>query len=90
METETMIDPIHGIVSYPKYVFEIIDTAEFQRLRNLKQLGLTYKVFPGAVHTRFEHCLGVCHLSDVLMTHLERNSNFSISHIHRKCVMVSN
>lgn len=55
---ETIIDVIHGTVSYPKYVFDIIDTAEFQRLRNLKQLGLSYKVFPGAVHTRFEHCLG--------------------------------
>lgn len=55
---KSITDPIHGEVKYPKYVFDIIDTAEFQRLRNLKQLGLSYKVFPGAVHSRFEHCLG--------------------------------
>lgn len=52
-------DPVHGFVSVPKgLVLELIETPEFQRLRRIRQLGLGFLVFPGAVHTRFEHALG--------------------------------
>lgn len=55
------IDPIHGKIELPDYVQKIINTEEFQRLRNLRQLGLSHWIFPGAVHTRYEHCIGyVC------------------------------
>lgn len=54
----TICDPVHGKVTYPAYVQQIVDTPQFQRLRNLKQLGTSSKVFPSGTHTRFEHCLG--------------------------------
>jgi HD superfamily phosphohydrolase len=56
-------DPIHGSFALPPLAWHIIDTVEFQRLRNIKQTGNTCYVYPGAEHTRFQHCLGVAHLS---------------------------
>jgi HD superfamily phosphohydrolase len=50
-------DPIHGRIEISDYCIKIIDTVAFQRLRNLKQLGLTSYVFYGATHTRFEHSI---------------------------------
>lgn len=55
-------DPIHGFVEVNKYEKQIIDSLPFQRLRNIKQLAMTYLVFHGAEHTRFGHSLGVMHL----------------------------
>lgn len=51
-------------------VFRLIETSEFQRLRSLSQLGLVAKVYPGAVHTRFEHSLGVYQLAREVIAHL--------------------
>uniref|UniRef100_A0A2P2IPZ0 Deoxynucleoside triphosphate triphosphohydrolase SAMHD1 homolog n=1 Tax=Rhizophora mucronata TaxID=61149 RepID=A0A2P2IPZ0_RHIMU len=56
---KTVLDNVHGYISLDPLCLRFIDTEEFQRLRDLKQLGLTYMVFPGAVHSRFEHSLGV-------------------------------
>ena len=52
-------DPVHGFVSVPKgLVLGLVETPEVQRLRRIRQLGLGFLVFPGAVHTRFEHGIG--------------------------------
>ena len=51
-------DPIHGHIEVHPLCIKIIDTPQFQRLRNIKQLGTCYLVFPGASHNRFEHSLG--------------------------------
>ena len=56
-------DIIHGNIVIEELAQKIIDTEEFQRLRNIKQLGCCNFVFPGAVHTRFEHSIGVYHLA---------------------------
>ena len=51
-------DPIHGHIEVHPLCMKIIDTPQFQRLRDIKQLGGTYFVFPGGSHNRFEHCIG--------------------------------
>ena len=52
-------DPVYGFITFPsELIFKIIDHPNFQRLRRIKQLGLTDLVYPGANHTRFHHALG--------------------------------
>lgn len=56
-------DPVYGFMDIPfELVFNILEHPYFQRLSRIKQLGLTYLVYPGAQHTRFQHCLGALHL----------------------------
>ncbi len=56
-------DPLWNTIRLDPIAAEIIDTAAFQRLRYIRQLGLAHLVYPGATHTRFDHALGVYHLS---------------------------
>jgi len=55
--------PIHGFVALNDWEREIISQPAFQRLRRIRQLALTDLVYPGAMHTRFEHSLGVMHVA---------------------------
>lgn len=56
-------DPVYGFISiHSELVFDLIEHPYFQRLRRIKQLGLTNLVYPGANHTRFHHALGAMHL----------------------------
>ena len=56
-------DPIYGFITVPHpVVLRLIDHPWFQRLRHIKQLGLSHLVYPGALHTRFHHALGAMHL----------------------------
>ena len=56
-------DPVYGFIDIPgDFIFEIIENQWFQRLRHIRQLGLTNYVYPGANHTRFQHSLGALHL----------------------------
>lgn len=56
-------DPVHGHIELHPLCVAIVDTPQFQRLRELLQVGPTSYVFPGASHSRFAHCIGVCHLA---------------------------
>ncbi len=56
-------DPVHGNILVGGLFLDVVDRPEMQRLRSVRQLGLGHLVFPGANHTRFEHCLGTYHLS---------------------------
>jgi len=56
-------DPVYGFLRFPEpEIIKIINHPWFQRLRNIKQMGLAHLVYPGAVHTRLHHSLGACHL----------------------------
>lgn len=68
-------DPVHGVMLFDqneeKLIKKFIDHPFFQRLRRIKQLGCGDLVFPGAVHTRFNHSIGACYLAKKLCVKLE-------------------
>lgn len=65
-------DPIYGPIPLDATARQLIDTPEFQRLRRVQQLSLAYLVYPSAMHTRFEHSIGVYHLARSIVESLER------------------
>jgi len=81
-------DSIHGIIVIDDFIKKIIDTEEFQRLRNIKQLGYCYFVFPGASHNRFEHSIGVYHLTKEYICHLNKENEY-INHYEKKILLIS-
>ncbi len=72
-------DPVYGFITIPnELIFDIIEHPYFQRLRRIKQLGLTNLVYPGALHTRFHHAIGAMHLMQQTLDNL-RHKNVEIS-----------
>jgi len=65
-------DPIYGPIPLDPVARELIDTPEFQRLRRVQQLSLAHLVYPSAMHTRFEHSIGVYHLARSIVESLDR------------------
>src|ERR1700730_9381791 len=65
--------PIHGHVELHREELAVIDHPSFQRLRRVRQLGLAHMVFPGATHTRFEHCVGAVHVAQLIINHVNKN-----------------
>jgi len=63
-------DPVHGYIRILPHELEILDTFAFQRLRRIKQLAVVDLVYPGAVHTRFSHSLGVAHVVEKFLEEL--------------------
>jgi HD superfamily phosphohydrolase len=67
-------DPVHGLVAFEgdleRVALALLDTREVQRLRRVRQLGLTSLVFPGAEHSRFAHALGAAHVMSRLVDHV--------------------
>jgi uncharacterized protein len=71
-------DPVHGLIVFSEMspidmlAWKLIDTPEFQRLRRIRQLGVSEFTFPGAVHTRFAHSIGVFHNARMLVKIIQR------------------
>lgn len=69
-------DPIHGFVRLDGECAQIVDTPVLQRLRGIRQLALASYVYPGALHTRFDHTLGVTHVARTLAKMLNLDPQF--------------
>ncbi|MBN2563013.1 MAG: HD domain-containing protein [Phycisphaerae bacterium] len=63
-------DPVHDFVCLREEEVKLIGTSVFQRLRGIRQLAMANLVYPGALHTRFDHSLGVCHVAGLLAEQL--------------------
>lgn len=66
MKFINIIDPIHDFIKLNLHEIEIIDNPIFQRLRKIKQLSGAHLVYPSAMHSRFEHSLGVLHVANFI------------------------
>ncbi|HOU02536.1 MAG TPA: HD domain-containing protein [Bacteroidales bacterium] len=70
-------DPVYGFINIPgDLIFDLIENPWFQRLRNIRQLGLTSFVYPGANHSRFQHCLGAMHLMEMAISTLRSKGTY--------------
>jgi hypothetical protein len=82
-------DPVYGFISIPgDLIYDIIEHPWFQRLRNIKQLGLTSFVYPGANHSRFQHCLGALYLMDTALKTL-KGKDVNISQSEEEAALIA-
>src|SRR5712691_857133 len=79
--TQRVRDPVHGLIVFShegedagrdQAAWALLNTPEFQRLRRIRQLGLSEITFPGATHTRFSHSMGVFHTARMLVGILKK------------------
>ena len=69
-------DPVHGFIIVPTdFIFDLLEHPYLQRLRRIRQLGLTSFVYPGATHTRFQHALGAVYLMGQAIDNIRQKGN---------------
>lgn len=82
-------DPVYGFVTIPSaFIFDLIQHPYLQRLRFIKQVSMTHLVYPGALHTRFQHVIGAMHLMSLAMDTL-RHKNIPISSEEEEAVLIA-
>lgn len=82
-------DPVYGFVTLPSdLVYDLMEHSSFQRLRRIKQLGLTDFVYPGALHSRFQHAIGAMHLMGQVLNSLETKGNL-IMEVEREAAQIA-
>jgi hypothetical protein len=77
MHPVTIRDPLWNTIRLDGVARRIVDSATFQRLRYIKQLGHAHLVYPGAIHTRFDHAVGVYHLAGRALSMLEQQNELA-------------
>ncbi len=87
-------DPVHDIILFDdsacdRLLLKLINTLEFQRLRRIKQLGMSELVFPGANHSRFSHSIGVMNTAKRILNQIEKISGEKLPKEHRVAVLAA-
>jgi len=87
-------DPVHGIIPFEdtpcdRLLLDLINTREFQRLRRIKQLGMSELVFPGANHSRFAHCIGTMHVARLMLRQVAQTTGRKLKTEEREAVLVA-
>jgi len=86
MRQKKLRDPIHKDIHLSESEIELLDAPEVQRLRGIKQLGAAYLVYPGARHSRFEHCLGTCWMAKRIVHRIESAGAMAFNATEREAV----
>ncbi|SKB86634.1 hypothetical protein SAMN05660841_02746 [Sphingobacterium nematocida] len=82
-------DPVYGFVTIPSgLIFDLIEHPYIQRLRYIKQVSMTHMVYPGALHTRFQHVIGAMHLMQLAIDTL-RSKDVAISAEEEEAVLIA-
>jgi deoxynucleoside triphosphate triphosphohydrolase SAMHD1 len=89
MNTRLIADPTHGMIRVDGLITYLIDRPEFQRLRNIQQLGLCSFVYPTANHNRFQHSLGTYHMARMWLESLRTQKEFEITEEEALCVYIA-
>jgi hypothetical protein len=87
--TKIINDPVYGFLTiHHELIYRLIEHPSFQRLRNIKQLGLSYLVYPGAHHTRLHHAMGAVHLMNEAI-HTLRMKGVSIDKQEEEAALIA-
>lgn len=86
--TRVIRDCVHGDIELTAEQVRILDTPQMQRLRGIKQLGTAYLVYPTALHTRFDHCVGTCRLAGRMVDMVAKTS-FSPPEVDRRVISIA-
>ena len=76
-------DPIHGLIELSRKEISVINTKVFQRLRRIRQLAMAFLLYPGALHTRFDHSIGVMHIAQRICERLKQRGEILDEDIER-------
>ncbi|GMR34725.1 hypothetical protein PMAYCL1PPCAC_04920, partial [Pristionchus mayeri] len=82
-------DIVHTSIALPHPLDVIVDTVEFQRLRNVKQLGAAHHVFPSGNHSRFTHSLGTCHIAQLVLERVKADTSLNVTEEDVLCVSIA-